>query len=475
MGRGWRVLFLLLLALGLQCHPERHDFADLIRQGDAHFAVREYSFAAQAYRQAASRRPDSPVPLIRLGRTYLSQAWPERAQTALLRAHRFGGWTPELYLLMGDLYLAMGLEAEAMVQWRIALAGDPNLAEARLQLAWAYLRNGAWEEAATCFEDILSRWDPPHRERWLAAHYGLGLLLAPQDPSAALHHLQIAAGSDEGELSRKAILLGADLQQFSPATDAAHAAALLGQAYARVEAWSLARRMLAQAAAAEPDYAEARAYLGHVLDRLGQASRAEGELLEAVRLAPGEFLPRFLLGIYYRRYGRFEEAVLQFREALERDPDNAALHVELGQAWLAQQRYGDAEAALRTAVALAPDRAEFQLVLARFYVDGLIKVRTHGLPAAREATRLEPTNAEAFDLLGWAYYLTGLLEQAEGALRRAVDLNPALASARYHLGAVLQRRGQIDEARYQFWRAIDLDRTGYYRARAMQALDLPLD
>jgi tetratricopeptide (TPR) repeat protein len=475
MRRRFSVLFLACLVLGLRLWPERDDYVALIREGDAHLASKEYSFAARVYRQAASLRPGSPVPLLRLGEAFLAQAWYDRAQAALLAAHREGGWTSELHLRVGQLYQGMGLETEAIAQWEAALAQDPHLAEARLEVGWACLHREAWDDARVAFEAILARWDDDHRQRWQAAHYGLGLLLIQEDPAAALHHLQIAAGGEDGAIAGKAIALGAAVERVSSISDAIHAVASLGEAYVRAEAWSLARRTLAQALAAEPAYAEAMAYLGHVLDYLGDPAEAERHLQRAVQLAPTTTLTRYLLGLYYQRHGRAREAAFQYRQALKLDPHNAALYAELGHAWLTEKNYVDAEVAFRAAAELAPRHVGFQLLLARFYVDRLIKVRTHGLLVARDAARLDPADAEAFDVLGWAYYLVGYLDEAERTLSRAVALDPDLAGARYHLGVVHRQLGQSIEADYQLWRTVDLDRTGYYRSHAMRALGLPVE
>ncbi|UCC65332.1 MAG: tetratricopeptide repeat protein [Anaerolineae bacterium] len=472
----WLLIGLLTsLVLGLGLQPERPDYVGLIQKGDGHAAAKEYSFAASAYRRAATLRPGSPLPLLRLGSTFLAQAWLDRAQEALLAAHRQGGWTPELHQQMGRLYLGLGLPAEAVAQWEAALAADPGLAEARLGLGWAYLGREAWDDARAAFEAVLGRWDDAHRERWQPAHYGLGLLLALEDPVAALHHLQIAAAGVDRAMAEGAMAMGAALERATPLADPAHAAVILGQGYVRVEAWPLARRALAQALTAEPGYVEAMAYLGHALDYPGRAPEAERHLRRAVQLAPTETLPRYLLGLYYRRREKPRQAAFQFRQALKLDPRDAALYAELGGAWLDEQNYLDAENAFRAAAELAPEQAGFRLLLAHFYVDHLIKVRSRGLPAAQGAAQLNPDDAEAFDVLGWAYYLVGSLDEAERALSRAVALDPESASARYHLAVVQRQRGQLAEATYQFWRAIDLDRTGHYRSQAMRALDLPVE
>ena len=157
MRRGLLALLLACLVMGLRLQPERGDYVVLIREGDTHLALKEYSFAARDYRQAATLWPGSSMPLLRLGETFLAQAWYGHAQAALLAAHRKSGWTPELHLRMGQLYQGMGLETEAVAQWEMALAQDPHLAKVRLQAGWAYLRREAWEDARAAFERIEDR------------------------------------------------------------------------------------------------------------------------------------------------------------------------------------------------------------------------------------------------------------------------------------------------------------------------------
>ena len=84
---------------------------------------------------------------------------------------------------------------------------------------------------------------------------------------------------------------------------------------------------------------------------------------------------------------------------------------------------------------------------------------------------LAPSDALAHDVLGWAYQLAGRPAEAEGALRRALELDPDLASAHYHLGSLYARVPSMqDRARQHLQRAADLDVHGYYRARAEMLL-----
>lgn len=72
-------------------------------------------------------------------------------------------------------------------------------------------------------------------------------------------------------------------------------------------------------------------------------------------------------------------------------------------------------------------------------------------------TREYPQLAGPHVNLGITYYRSGRLEQAEQALRRALDLNPSRADAYNHLGIVLRYRGRFEEARAAYEQALKLD------------------
>ena len=85
-----------------------------------------------------------------------------------------------------------------------------------------------------------------------------------------------------------------------------------------------------------------------------------------------------------------------------------------------------------------------------------------------------PSEPRAHDLLGWAYFLAGLPAEGEQALLQALELDPELASAHFHLGSLYARTGRVELARRHLQRAVDVDRSGYYRQRArLLSTDLP--
>jgi len=80
--------------------------------------------------------------------------------------------------------------------------------------------------------------------------------------------------------------------------------------------------------------------------------------------------------------------------------------------------------------------------------------------ATERLLALTPGGAEAHDLRGWAAVQTGAYETAEVHLARALELDPSLSSAHYHVGLLRDAQGRMDESKYAFRRAIDLDTSG---------------
>ena len=77
------------------------------------------------------------------------------------------------------------------------------------------------------------------------------------------------------------------------------------------------------------------------------------------------------------------------------------------------------------------------------------------LAAAKEAGTAR--EAAVHYHFGRQYFQVELYEQAVEALRRAVELSPALAEAHYYLASSLRAQGKTDEALASYKRALELD------------------
>ena len=124
---------------------------------------------------------------------------------------------------------------------------------------------------------------------------------------------------------------------------------------------------------------------------------------------------------------------------------------EMGHLWMemlprgaSDRRLELQEAVMRHRLEKYPDDflANFNLgvlALARLNVSGAV-------PMLETAVRLEPSRADARDLLGTALARVGRVPEAIGQFRRALAERPGFTSARLNLANALLRTGQFDEA-----------------------------
>lgn len=465
-------LALIALGLALVIHPSGNEYVQVLSRAHAHAGACERTAAVKAYQEAASLRPDTPVPYLSLARLYLAWGRTDEALNALEKAERLENGT----IAIGRLRVAIGVAAaeagvaQGPTRWlgvvrdaQALLGLDPGDRDAHHTLAQAYLELRDWEEAGSIYRELV-RSDPADDQ----ARSRLGLLLLGDDPQA-LEHLRVA----RTDLSQRVVDA---LRDGGAAHDAAYRAARVARVLIEDQEWALATRQLELAVSDRPTYADAQAYLGHALDEMGYSEEARSHLLEAVAAAPDSPVVHTLLGMHYGRSGDTVTAREHLETAYDLAPENAAICIEIGNSWVAEGRYVAAEIWFREAVSLSPDDPRLWEILARFYLDHGITSHDRATVATEQLLRLAPSDAAAHEVRGWAALQTREYGIAENHLQRAIELDPGLASAYYHLGLLRRSRGQTKLAREAFTRAIDLDTTGRFtwllaRASGGQSID----
>jgi uncharacterized protein (TIGR02466 family) len=145
--------------------------------------------------------------------------------------------------------------------------------------------------------------------------------------------------------------------------------------------------------------------------------------------------------------GRTADAESALRLKLSGMPAHTESRVLLARVLAASGRKPEAIAELVVAIGHAPDSREARLTLARLANElGQFELAARH---ARELTGRDGRDSEAWSALGMAAFGLRLKSEATRALRRAVEIAPAYAAARYNLAAVLADQERSEEALHE--------------------------
>jgi tetratricopeptide (TPR) repeat protein len=167
-------------------------------------------------------------------------------------------------------------------------------------------------------------------------------------------------------------------------------------------------------------------------------------------------------GNQFRDARRFAEAEGAYQSILKISARDGRAAYGLGNIYADQQRWEEAETAYRNAALWSPTDVDALVALSVV----LVQPRTGASNAkrfaeaegfVRRAVQLQPKNAIAWDRLGVALQARGLFNnETENAYRRAVELDPEFAVAYAHLARVLNRMGKTTDAEPLYGKATQL-------------------
>jgi serine/threonine protein kinase/Flp pilus assembly protein TadD len=202
--------------------------------------------------------------------------------------------------------------------------------------------------------------------------------------------------------------------------------------------------------------------------RLGDAFLNKGDLAEAVaayrratELRPQNGAGYFNLACALRAQGKLDEAADAFRKATQIRPDDHVAHDAIGDIRERQQRYAEAAEGYRQAIAVCPSFAPSHVHLANLQLR--LGDPAGAVKACQEAIKHAPDFGRAYPTLGLAHKALGQLDQAEAALRKAIEVKHGIspryratmravggghfqADAYADLAAILQAQKRFDEA-----------------------------
>jgi tetratricopeptide (TPR) repeat protein len=111
--------------------------------------------------------------------------------------------------------------------------------------------------------------------------------------------------------------------------------------------------------------------------------------------------------------------------------------------------------ALLKVIAAKPDMGFAHLRLGDTY--NKLGKREEAIKSFLEAKKYLPKNPMLYNNLGWTYGQVGRTKDQIAALRQAIALRPQFATARYNLGVVLLRKGDLKGAEEQYAALLPFD------------------
>jgi tetratricopeptide (TPR) repeat protein len=265
------------------------------------------------------------------------------------------------------------------------------------------------------------------------AHMGLGeLKLASGRPDEAIAEFEIVVRRE-------------------PALACAHLG--LGNARAILCDFTQALDHYRNALALRPRYAEAEFALGFALNRLGRVSEAEVHYRRALRIKP-EFAAAWInLGSLLREQGRDLAAEAALRRATCLRPDLVSGWINLAALDRERRRFTEARQSLDRAFALDP--AQIETLIAGCQLELALRDHAGAWEWIRWALAIDPNHAEAVNQLGIVLHNERRFDEAIAEFERAESLGSKGAAS--NRGNSLLELGRISEALDAHRRAADLD------------------
>jgi tetratricopeptide (TPR) repeat protein len=192
----------------------------------------------------------------------------------------------------------------------------------------------------------------------------------------------------------------------------------------------------------------------------GKASEKVASWIPTAR--PDDWQAYCQLGWLYDGDNNDSLAAQSFRKAAQvaDSPQAKALaNRGLARAYHRMEKLAEAEGAYLAVLEAMPNDAESMNDLAYLYTDQMNQP-AKAIPYAQRAAAALPANGSVADTYGWALAKTGDLSQAERELDRSIQLGPATAASRYHLGWVYEQTKRLDLAEKQYKQAYEMLQAG---------------
>jgi tetratricopeptide (TPR) repeat protein len=502
----------------IKANPDRGEIYSNL--GAIELSLGQRAAAETAFKRAAELAPGSIQAQLALGHFYwLSGQWPG-AEEALKRAVAIGPRDRLANRALADFYLATNraAAAEPLLKTVAAVSGssadafavadyyvlvgrledarralellekDPAAAvEARIRLATVDYRGGRRTEAYKRLAAVLTT-DPTNPKALMVKarllqtdrRYDEALAIAREVADRAhllaAYYVIAEAQTALGRPQEAIVAYNEVIRQNPRATDARLMLSKLNLAVGATDlSLSLAREVLTTS----PRNPEARLTAARALLANNDLVRAEQELKELASRYPSSPAIEAELGMLYGRKERLDVARQHFERAIKLQPGNPDALLGLVALDLKARRFGEAKVRADSLVSKSPTPTNLTLA-ARVYA--AVADRPGAERMLKKAIETQPGYLPAYLALGQLYVSQGQLPAARAEFETLARQSVKPVSALTMVGVLLQAEGNVEGARKQYERVLELEpdapvaanNLAYIHAEAGTSLDLAL-
>lgn len=416
-----------LVAEVLKESPRDNDALSL--RGRMHLAAGDPVSAVADFRSVLKDQPGSVDVMVGLARAHLANKESQLAVETIGKMVSLNPKNSSANLLLAEVKAATGDRKGAMTEVLAVLKTDPRsyqalLAKVGLEVADKDL--GAAEKTLIALVDAYPQ-DPQ-------ASYRLGdIQQVRRKYDAAIASYEKALLQRPGAIEPLTGLASVHLARSHP---------------------EIAIQRVGREVDERPKNYAARLLLARLFDHGGKLADAESAFRKAIEVEPGVAVTHVELANFFRRHKDPKKEVEALNAGLAALPSDIAIRLELA---AYHHRTGEVDQAMAQYEAVLK-QAPGNDVAANNLANLLLDARSDKGSAERALQLSErfktSANLAYLDTFGWAGVRAGRLDEGLAALRKVVEKAPDVPVFQYHLGAALQRKGEVDAAKQLLSKAV---------------------
>jgi tetratricopeptide (TPR) repeat protein len=436
-----------------QAQQQPQDFGAQLNAAVLLHDAGRYEQAAEAARRATELAPDDARAAAVLALALLGEGDAADAKAAVSGLPA-GAWRDGV---LGLIALRAGGDEKLKEAVPLLQSAAPELPEANVHLALAYMRLGKADEASQAIDAALQARPNDYRALALKSM----LLLSKGDKPGATEAADAALAAEPNsstahEARAEVAFFSGDLDLASKHVDralelapnSASAHSLAADIYAAKGDLNTAQEEAQRAVALDPTLAPAWRVLGVTYAAQGAYPKAARSLQRAIDLQPRMVSAYSTLGVVYSRQGHAAKALDQLQVALSLGSSNAQLENDLGAVLVNYGRTEEGIGHLQRAIELGERSGNPSAMpwanLAIAYLD--LNRFAEAEAAVQKALKLGDRSASVHTVAARVYITQNRNRLAEAQLREALEINPDYALARIKLAELYHLNGQDRDA-----------------------------